>query len=215
MSWQLASLALVVLSLAACFWWYERSHPSSKEVALVATLAALAALGRDAFVAVPDFKPTTAIVLICGYAFGAGPGFAVGAVGALASNVFLGQGSWTPWQMLAWGIVGLAGALLGALLQRRVPGRLQLALACALAAELFNLLIDLYSWTQGASHTLAAYGAWIASGVAFDVTHVVANLLFALAFGPALLRMLMRARARMEIVWDPLPGVSPERAAPP
>jgi energy-coupling factor transport system substrate-specific component len=207
-SWQIATLAIVVVALAACFWWYERSGPSSKEVALVATMAALAALGRDAFAALPDVKPTTAIVLICGYAFGAGPGFAVGAVGALASNIFLGQGSWTPWQMLAWGIVGVAGAALGRTLARRSLGRLPLALCCALAAELFNLIIDLYTWSQGGTHTLAAYGAWLASALSFDVTHVVASFLFGLAFGPALLRMLMRARARMEIVWEPAPVAS-------
>jgi uncharacterized membrane protein len=207
MSWQLASLAIVVAALAACFWWYERSHPSSKEVALVATMAALSALGRDAFAALPDVKPTTAMVLICGYAFGPGPGFAVGAVGALASNIFLGQGSWTPWQMLAWGAVGVAGAMLGRLLHRRPLGRLWLAFACALAAELFNLLIDVYSWTQGATHSLAAYGAWLASGLSFDATHVVASFLFGLAFGPTLLRMLVRARTRLEIVWDPVVSV--------
>ncbi len=206
MSWQLASLVIVVVALAACFWWYERSRPSSKEVALVATMAALSALGRDAFAALPDVKPTTAMVLICGYAFGPGPGFAVGAVGALASNIFLGQGSWTPWQMLAWGVVGVAGATLGRAFDRRPLGRLSLALACALAAELFNLLIDLYTWTQGGVHTLAAYGAWLASASSFDVTHVVASFLFAFAFGPALLRMLVRARTRLEIVWDPVPS---------
>ncbi len=208
MSWQLASLAIVVASLALCFWWYERSRPSSKEVALVATMAALAALGRDAFAALPDVKPTTTIVLICGYAFGAGPGFAVGAVGALASNIFLGQGSWTPWQMIAWAVVGVAGAMLGLLLRRRPLGRWTLALACALAAEIFNLLIDLYSWSVGGTHTLAAYGAWLASALAFDMTHVVASFLFGLTFGPALLRMLIRARTRMEIVWQPLPGAA-------
>jgi energy-coupling factor transport system substrate-specific component len=208
MSWQLASLSLVVVALAACFWWYERSRPSSKEVALVATMAALSALGRDAFAALPDVKPTTAMVFICGYAFGPGPGFAVGAVGALASNIFLGQGSWTPWQMLAWGVVGLGGAALGRLLARRPIGRLGLAFACALAAEAFNLLINFYTWTQGGAHTLAAYGAWLLSAVSFDATHVVASFVFAFAFGPALLRMLTRARARLEIVWDPLPGAS-------
>ncbi len=206
MSWQLASLALVVAALALFFWWYERSRPSSKEVALVATMAALGALGRDAFAALPDVKPTTTIVLICGYAFGPGPGFAVGAVGALASNIFLGQGSWTPWQMIAWAIVGVAGALLGRLLGRRPLGRWTLALACALAAEAFNLLIDLYSWSMGATHTLSAYGAWVASALAFDMTHVVASFLFGLTFGPALLRMLVRARTRMEIAWQPLPA---------
>ena len=204
MSWQIASGAIVVAALAACFWWYERTRPSSKEVALVATMAALGALGRDAFAAIPDVKPTTAITFVCGYAFGPGPGFAVGAVGALAFNIFLGQGSWTPWQMLAWGIVGLGGAALGRLLARRPLRRVALALCCAVSAEAFNLLIDLYTWTQGATHTLAAYGAWLASAFSFDLTHVIASFLFGLAFGPALLRMLMRARARMEIVWEPV-----------
>jgi energy-coupling factor transport system substrate-specific component len=205
MSWQLASLTIVVCSLVGCFWWYERSHPSSKELALVATMAALSALGRDAFAALPDIKPTTTMVLICGYAFGAGPGFAVGAVGALTSNIFLGQGSWTPWQMIAWSSVGLAGALLGRLLARRALGRWTLALVCALAAELFNLLIDLYSWTVGGTHTLGAYGAWVASALSFDITHVIASFFFGLTFGPALMRMLIRARTRLEITWEPLP----------
>jgi prenyltransferase beta subunit len=205
-SWQIASLTIVVCSLAGCFWWYERSRPSSKELALVATMAALSALGRDAFAALPDVKPTTTMVLICGYAFGAGPGFAVGAVGALASNIFLGQGSWTPWQMIAWAFVGVAGALLGRLTRRRELGRVSLALACALAAELFNLLIDLYSWSVGGTHTFAAYGAWVASALSFDITHVIASFLFGLTFGPALMRMLVRARTRLEISWEPLPA---------
>ena len=44
--------------------------------------------------------------------------------------------------------------------------------------------------------------------MSFDATHVVASFVFAFAFGPALLRMLIRARTRLEIVWDPLPSAS-------
>ena len=142
MSWQLASFALVLGALAMAFWWYERSRPSAKLLAVVATLAALAALGRDAFAAVPDVKPITAIVLVSGVAFGAGPGFAVGAISGLASNILLGQGPWTPWQMLGWGMVGLIGAALARPLGPR-PSRLALALGCALAAGVFNLVLDL------------------------------------------------------------------------
>ena len=78
---------------------------------LLVLLAALAALGRIAFAALPDIKPTTDIVLITGYALGGPPGFAVGAVAALTSNLFFTEGAWTPWQMFAWGIVGIAGAV--------------------------------------------------------------------------------------------------------
>jgi energy-coupling factor transport system substrate-specific component len=201
MSWQLASFAIVSASLTAAFWWYERSRPSAKLVAIVATLAALAALGRDAFAAVPDVKPITAIVFVSGIAFGAGPGFAVGAISGLASNILLGQGPWTPWQMLGWGLVGVLGAIFGRLGGRQ-PHPLLLALACALAAEGFNLVLDFYTWTLAGSHTLPAFILVLGSALAFDLTHVIASFAFALAFGGTLLRMLTRVRARLEVSWE-------------
>ena len=107
MSWQLAAFPILALALAAGFAWYERTRPDARIVALVATLAAFAALGRIAFAAVPNVKPTTDIVLISGYALGGAPGFVVGAIAGLTSNFFFGQGPWTPWQMAAWGATGL------------------------------------------------------------------------------------------------------------
>jgi uncharacterized protein DUF6580/prenyltransferase/squalene oxidase-like repeat protein len=202
MSWQLASFAIVLAGLGVAFWWYERSEPPAKLLAVVATLAALAALGRDAFAAVPDVKPITAIVLVGGLAFGARPGFAIGAISALASNILLGEGPWTPWQMLGWGLVGLFGAALGGLLRGRRPPALLLALACAASAELFNLVVDLYTWTGTGNHSLAGFGLVLGSAVAFDLTHVAASFAFGLAFGPGLLRMLMRIRARLQVTWS-------------
>jgi energy-coupling factor transport system substrate-specific component len=200
-SWQLASLLVVLGALGLCAWWYERSRPSSKLVALVATLAALAALGRDAFAALPDVKPTTAIVLIAGMALGASPGFAVGALAALTSNLALGEGPWTPWQMLAWGLVGVGGGLLGTLGGRRLP-RVALALAAATGAECFNLVMDVYTWTGTGAHSATAFGAVLGTASVFDVTHVVSSFVFAFAFGPALLAMLARVRARLVVRWN-------------
>jgi energy-coupling factor transport system substrate-specific component len=202
MSWQLASFGLVLSSLALAFWWYERSHPPARLLALLATLAALAALGRDALAAIPDVKPTTAIVLVSGVAFGPGPGFAVGAIAALMSNLLLGQGPWTPWQMLGWGLVGLIGGGLGRLTSRRM-GALALALACAASAEVFNLVVDAYQWTTVGDPTLRAFGFVLSTSVVFDLTHVLASFAFGLAFGPMLLRMLARVRTRLEVDWQP------------
>ena len=77
MTWQLGAFTVLGLALAAGFAWYERTRPDARIVALVATLAAFAALGRIAFAALPNVKPTTDIVLISGYALGAAPGFVV------------------------------------------------------------------------------------------------------------------------------------------
>jgi energy-coupling factor transport system substrate-specific component len=213
MSWELASFALLFCALAAGFAWYERTHPSSKVLALVATLAALAALGRVAFAPLPNVKPTTDIVLLAGYALGGAPGFVVGAVAALASNVFFGQGPWTPWQMGAWGLVGILGAVLGAASGRRL-GRVPLAVACLFAGLLFGAILDFSTWvTFSGEHTLAQYLAFSATSVWFNVAHAVGNLVFCLAFGPAFVRALLRFRERFTVRWEPLgPGALPAAA---
>jgi len=201
MSWPLASFALVGLVLLASWLAYERSRPSARMAAVVATLAAVAALGRDAFVALPEVKPITAITLVVGYALGPLPGFTVGALGMLASNIVLGQGSYTPWQMAAWGLVGLAGAALGRLTGRRL-GRVPLALACFITALLAKEIMNVYTWTIGAAHTPAALLAVAGAGLPFDLVDAVASLLFGLAFAPELTRVLTRVRARMDIRWE-------------
>jgi energy-coupling factor transport system substrate-specific component len=200
MSWPLASFAIVGLVLGAGWLAYERRRPSARMAAVVAVMAALAALGRDAFAALPDVKPITAMTFVVGYALGPLPGFAVGALGMLVSNFMLGQGPYTPWQMAAWGMVGLAGALLARLSRRRL-GRVALALACGLSALAAKEIMNVYTWTLGASHTPAAFLAVAGQALAYDVTDTIASFLFGLAFAPELARVLGRVRARMEVVW--------------
>jgi energy-coupling factor transport system substrate-specific component len=213
MTWILASSLLLGAVLVTGFAWYERTHPTTRVLALVATLAALAALGRVAFAPLPNVKPTTDIVLIAGLVLGGAPGFMVGAVAALASNLFFGQGPWTPWQMAAWGLVGLLGAAI-ARFASRSPGRVPLALACGLAGLGFGAVMNLHMWiTYSGDHTLAKLGAYFATSLPFDLAHAAGNVVFALAFGPALIRALQRFRSRMEVTWQPAPGVTGVAAA--
>jgi energy-coupling factor transport system substrate-specific component len=205
MTWQLASLALLAAALAGGFGWYERQHPPARVVALVATLAALAALGRVAFAALPNVKPTTDVVLVSGFALGGAPGFAVGALAALASNFFFGQGPWTPWEMLAWGGVGIAGAGLAHLTGRRM-GRVALALACGVAGLAHGAVMDFADWVNYSDHTAAWYVARAGTSLPFNLAHATGNVLFYLAFGPALLRALQRFRTRLEVTWHPAPS---------
>ena len=75
-------------------------------------LCAIAVASRLAFAWIPNFKPIFAVIMIAGFAFGQESGFLVGAVSAFASNLFFGQGLYTPWQMLAFGVAGLVAGLL-------------------------------------------------------------------------------------------------------
>jgi energy-coupling factor transport system substrate-specific component len=200
MSWQVAAFAILALALAGGFWWYERTRPDARIVALVGTLAAFAALGRIAFAAVPNVKPTSDIVLISGYALGGGPGFAVGAIAGLASNFFFGQGPWTPWQMAAWGVTGIVGAGL-ALGFRRPIGRWPLAIACCACGFAFTAVQDVGDWITYSDHSLAQLGVYVGQGLGFDAIYAASCLVFALAFGPALLRSIQRFTKRLEITW--------------
>lgn len=210
MTWQLASFAILAFALASGFWWYERARPPAKVVALVATLAALAAIGRIAFAPLPNVKPTTDIVLIAGYVLGGAPGFVVGALTALVSNLFFGQGPYTPWQMASWGLVGVFGALLARLFGRDL-GRGGLAAACGAAGLGYGLIMDVHMWVMYSGHTLTELWVVLGRGVPFNVAHAVGNVAFCLAFGPLLVRTLARFRERFEVRWQPLPA----RAAAP
>ena len=115
------SLCVVVLSIVPFFMRFEKSSLDVKRLVLIAALVALSVVGRMAFAAVPGFKPVAALVIITAVHFGGEAGFMVGALSALLSNFYFGQGPWTPFQMFSWGIVGLiAGWLTGIPPNRKV-----------------------------------------------------------------------------------------------
>jgi squalene-hopene cyclase-like protein/prenyltransferase/squalene oxidase-like repeat protein len=201
-SWQLSSLLVLGAALLAGFAWYERSRPAARVLAVVAALAALAVVGRLAFAAFPNVKPTTDIVLISGYALGGAPGFAVGSVAALVSNFFLSQGPWTPWQMAAWGSVGIGGAAFARFMRGREPSRWTLALACGIAGSYFGLIMDGYQWTLAADQSFASYLAIAGTSLPYNLAHVLGNVVFSLLIGTPLLRALRRVRRRLEVRWE-------------
>ena len=209
MTWNLATLIVLGVAVAGGFAWYERSRPGARVLALVAAMAALAVVGRLAFAAVPGVKPTTDIVLFAGYALGGVPGFMVGAVTAVASNVFFGQGPWTIWQMVAWGAVGAGGAALARLQRGREPSRWTLAAACGVAAVAFGAFMDVYQWSFAAEQSAGTYGAVAGTSLAYNVAHVLASITFALVVGPTFVRAIRRYQRRFEVQWDPPPDAGP------
>ena len=118
---------------------------------------------------------------------------------ALVSNFFLGQGPWTPWQMLAWGGCGVVGALAAPLVRRRVP----FALLCFVLGFAFSGLMDVWEWYSFYPHTWAALTVQLGRGSWFDAAHALGNVVIAFAAGPELRRLLERygRRLRTEVIW--------------
>jgi energy-coupling factor transport system substrate-specific component len=197
-----AALALLLVAgalIVAGVAWLENGTESSKELVLIATLAAAAAAGRVLFAAVPNVQPVTVMAVVAGVALGPRAGMAVGGLSAFVSNFYLGQGAYTPWQMLAWGACGLLGGLAAPLLRRRLP----LALTCFALGFAFDAVLDVWEWLSFYPHTWQAFAALYARGISFDVAHATGNFVLAFVAGPELRRLLERyaRRLRAEIRW--------------
>lgn len=175
----LGGVLFAVSALCICFFWFEKKKPSLPILLIVATLCAIGASGRVLFNFLPQIQPVTALVMIAGVSVGGKGGFLVGALSALASNLVLGQGPWTPWQMLAWGIIGLLAGLLG-----RTRMKENLFFVCVLSflsGLLFSIIMDCYTVLSIGSQltwpmAFAAFGA----GLLFNLSHAVGNVVFIL-----------------------------------
>ena len=107
-------IAIVMIFLAVLFflWSFEKRKPQTREIVMLAVLTAMAIVGRLIFFMTPQFKPCAAVIIITAVMLGKEAGFLCGCLTAFISDFFFGQGPWTPWQMFAFGIIGLVSALI-------------------------------------------------------------------------------------------------------
>ena len=164
-------------ALTPFFLAFERQKPRPRDFMPVVVLTALSVTGRLLFAALPNFKPVSAIVILAGVCFGRQSGFLTGALSALVSNLFFGQGPWTPWQMYAWGLMGyVAGALASTKLFRRPWAVLLYGFLASFGYGFLMNSWTLFSFVQPVTWqaALATYGA----ALAFDATHAVSTVAF-------------------------------------
>lgn len=197
-NWALFSVIIVGLALGLFFRRFEHQGVSSKEVALIAALASLAAIARVPFAVIMSLQPTTFLVMISGYVFGPQTGFMVGALAALVSNFFLGQGPWTPWQMFCWGMCGVGGALLGAKAKDYKPAAF--ALLGFVNGYLFGWVMNVWHWVSFIYPlTWETFLATYALSFPFDTVHAIGNAAFSLVFGKSFYHILRRFKKKLTV----------------
>ena len=175
---------------------YERSKPKTKELLLMVVICSIAGLGRIIFAEIPGVQPLTSMVIIMASVAGSIPGFICGALSALISNMILGQGLWTLYQMVAWGLIGVIAGLIGKLIKNRqeVTKCVVFGVYGFIAAYIFSFITDFLSVCYlGDNVTLASIIAVYISGFAFAIGHAVFNMIFIFLFYGAISRRLIRA----------------------
>lgn len=153
--------ALAILTVAGYFLHFEKKHSDSTQLVIIAAMTALSVFGRIVFSFLPGFKPCTAIVIITALYMGRESGFMTGAMTALISNFYFGQGAWTPFQMLVW---GLTGYFAGMLADKLIKSKPLLVTYGIISGAAFSLIMDLWSclWADNA-FILSRYLALVGS----------------------------------------------------
>ncbi|MEZ4357855.1 MAG: DUF6580 family putative transport protein [Eubacteriales bacterium] len=193
------SLLVVLTALITFFAFFEFKHIRARDLMPIVCLTALSVAGRMIFVAIPNFKPVLAIAIIAGICFSRESGFLVGALSALISNMFLGQGVWTPWQMYAWGMVGyLAGVLNDSGFFKK---NLYIYIFSVMAAMLSNFLLNTwYIFSFITPITIKSALAAYALALPFDISFAVSSLFFLILILVPWKNRLFRIKQKYDIM---------------
>ena len=141
--YNIISITIAFLACVPFFIGFEKGKTGARELVVIAVMSAVSVLGRLIFAPIPGFKPVTAIVIITGIAYGMQAGFLTGALSAIVSNIFYGQGPWTPFQMFVWGFLGLLAGLIFP--RGKKPNVVILMIVGVIGGILFSLMMDI--WT--------------------------------------------------------------------
>ena len=191
------SLAVAVFSLIPPVFCFETKQQSALRLILIAAMTALSVTGRFLFGMLPFFKPVTAMTVITALSFGPEAGFMTGALTAVISNFYFGQGPWTPFQMFAWGMLGFLAGLLRKPLRK---SRVMLMIYGVFAGIFYSLLLDVFSTLWQDNRFLPSrYVAMLLTSLPMTAVYAASNVVFLFLLAKPVGEKLERMRKKYGI----------------
>ncbi len=134
--------------------------------------------------AIPSAEPITFFAILSGWLFGKKKGFLTGAAAGYMSNFFMfgGQGPWTIFQMLSWGIAGFLGGFIRDIKPKKnylvfwLKAIIPVIVIALIATLIFDIIMNI-SWAFFAPFSIFAL---FLSGLPFLFIHLASNLGFSL-----------------------------------
>jgi len=192
-----ASIIIIVLVIIPFYTSFEAGKPHARKVVLIAVMISLAVVSRAAFFMLPSFKPIFAFIIIAGVSLGANSGFLVGSMTAFVSNFFFGQGPWTPFQMVAWGLIGMFAGLLSNNVFRSRSIWPMVIYGVIVSYVLHGAITDLWTiFSITARPTMATVISVYGAGLWMDTILASATAIFLLLIGKPLIRKIDRVKLK-------------------
>lgn len=163
-----------------------------QRISLLAMLTALVTVGRLAFAlpVLPNIQPMTALLLIITLNIGVIDSLVVAVLSMLLTNMILGMGPWTIFQIISFAVVILTTGLLkyfydyGSFMNRLVFSIWALG-----TGFIYGLIISVFDFhLYGMSNFLVYY----LNGLPFDFLHAVGNFGFFFLLEPILVPIIQK-----------------------
>lgn len=187
------AFVLTVLALILFITGFDKRKIGSRRMVITAIMIVLCVVGRF----IPFFKPITAITVLSAMYLGSEAGFFVGALSAFISNFYFGQGPWTPFQMLAWGIIGFIAGIVNCSLKK---SKVMLYAFGVLSGIAFSMIMDVWTvlWYSG-GFNIKLYLAAIVSAAPVTLVYCVSNVIFLMLFAKPFGQKLERIKIKYGI----------------
>jgi len=184
------SLAIAVMTLFVFAAGYEKKKAGTWRMVIAAVMTALCVFGRF----IPLFKPITAITIITGIYIGRETGFLVGAMSALISNIYMGQGPWTAFQMLAWGLIGFIAGIIATPLKRH---RWLLLAYGVISGIAYSFIMDIWTtlWYSN-GFDIGVYLSALVTAIPYTISYAASNFIFLLFLAKPFGDKLSRIRTK-------------------
>lgn len=168
-----------------------------KEISLIGILAGVNIASRIALQSLPNIKPVTSIIIISVMIFGLAFGIKLTIVTTLVSNIYLGMGIWTLFQILAWIVICLLTQILMDLFKKtnKEPYILIMAIFAFLMGYVFGFIVSLEKFVIGGPSLFIVY---YLAGLLFDTLHAIGNFFFYLICAPILMKIFMKERVFLD-----------------
>lgn len=159
---------------------------------LIALLAALAVVGRYAFQFIPNIQPVTTIIIISAFFLGPVSGIILAFLTTYLSNLVMGMGLWTVWQISAWSIIGLISGMLGRIFQKNpLPVLIMFSI---FAGYFFGFVMSL------ANYMIAGkFLSYYLLGLPFDTYHAIGNVVFMVILFPVLSKIFTQYQEKQKV----------------
>lgn len=196
--YDIIAVIVALLSMLPFFLSFENRKPEAREIVLIAVLTALCVSSRIIFAWTPSFKPVSAIIIIIGLSFNKEIGFMVGSLTALLSNMYFGQGPWTAFQMLAWGLTGFFSGLLSRFIKEK---NIWILLVFGIITGFtYSLIMDFQTMLAfDNTINLKRYLLFTINSLPMTIMYMVSNVIFLLLLKEPLVKKFKRVIEKYEL----------------